>query len=246
VKNEAFLYSYTSPRLFERHDYVRRYTPLVRRIAHQMVAKLPANVELDDMIQAGMMGLMDAICRYEESQGTQFEVYASQRVRGAMLDELRANDWLPRSARKSQRDIENAIHRLEGKLMRAPHEAEIAEELGLPIADYREMLSEARGSQLVYLDDLGSFDDDDDYLERHFVVNGSEPSELLRDKRFRHALVAAIDELPEREKLLMSLYYEQDLNLREIGEVMGVGESRVCQIHTQAIARLRSMLREEP
>ena len=109
MKNEAFLYSYTTPRLFERHDYVRQYTPLVRRIAHQMVAKLPANVELDDMIQAGMMGLMDAICRYEESQGTQFEVYASQRVRGAMLDELRANDWLPRSARKSQRDIENAI-----------------------------------------------------------------------------------------------------------------------------------------
>ena len=155
MKNEAFLYSYTTPRLFERHDYVRQYTPLVRRIAHQMVAKLPANVELDDMIQAGMMGLMDAICRYEESQGTQFEVYASQRVRGAMLDELRANDWLPRSARKSQRDIENAIHRLEGKLMRAPHEAEIAQELGLPIADYRDMLTGARGSQLVYLDDGG-------------------------------------------------------------------------------------------
>ena len=165
MKNEAFLYSYTAPRLFERHDYVRQYTPLVRRIAHQMIAKLPANVELDDMIQAGMMGLMDAICRYEESQGTQFEVYASQRVRGAMLDELRANDWLPRSARKSQRDIENAIHRLEGKLQRAPKEAEIAQELGLPIADYHEMLNGARGSQLVYLDDLGSFDDDDDYLD---------------------------------------------------------------------------------
>jgi RNA polymerase sigma factor for flagellar operon FliA len=243
VKNEAFLYSYTTPRLFERHDYVRQYTPLVRRIAHQMIAKLPANVELDDMIQAGMMGLMDAICRFEESQGTQFEVYASQRVRGAMLDELRANDWLPRSARRSQRDIENAIHRLEGSLKRAPFESEIAEEIGLPIAEYREMLNDARGSQLVYLDDLGGFDDDDDYLERHFAVSSGEPCELLRDKRFRHALVDAIGELPEREKLLMSLYYEQDLTLREIGAIMGITESRVCQLHSQAVARLRSKLK---
>jgi len=242
VKTEAFLYSESSPRLFERHDYIRQYTPLVRRIAHQMVARLPANVELDDMIQAGMMGLMDAICRYEETQGTQFEVYASQRVRGAMLDELRANDWLPRSARRSQREIEAAIHRLEGQLKRAPHEVEIAAELGLEVAAYQSMLNEARGSQLVYLDDLGSVDDDD-YLERHLIGVGSEPSQVLRDKRFNHALVDAIGELPEREKLLMSLYYEQDLNLREIGAIMGITESRVCQLHGQAVARLRARLR---
>jgi RNA polymerase sigma factor FliA len=247
VKNEAFLYSYATPRLFERHDYVRQYTPLVRRIAHQMVAKLPANVELDDMIQAGMMGLMDAICRFEESQGTQFEVYASQRVRGAMLDELRANDWLPRSARKSQRDIENAIHRLEGKLKRAPAEAEIAREIGISVAEYQEMLNEARGAQLVYFDDLGGGGgDDEDYLERNVADSaegGGDPGAFLRDKRFRGALVAAIEELPEREKLLMAMYYEQDMNLREIGAVMGVTESRVCQLHSQAVARLRSKLK---
>ncbi len=241
MKNEAFLYQ-TSPRLFERHDYVRQYAPLVRRIAHQLIARLPANVELDDMIQAGMMGLMDAICRYEEAQGTQFEVYASQRIRGAMLDELRANDWLPRSARKNQRDIESAIHRLEGEHMRAPSESEIAAELGLDIDAYHAMLNDARGSQLVYLDDLGSIDDDD-YLERHFVGHGTEPAQLLRDKRFNEALICAIDELPEREKLLMGLYYEQDLNLREIGAVLGITESRVCQLHGQAVARLRSRLR---
>lgn len=241
MKNEAFLYQ-TSPRLFERHDYVRQYTPLVRRIAHQLIARLPANVELDDMVQAGMMGLMDAIVRYEEAQGTQFEVYASQRIRGAMLDELRANDWLPRSARKSQRDIEGAIHRLEGELKRSPSEVEIAAALGLDIDAYHAMLNEARGSQIVYLDDLGGVGDDD-FLERHLVGRGEEPGQLLRDKRFNEALVAAIDELPEREKLLMGLYYEQDLNLREIGAVLGITESRVCQLHGQAVARLRARLR---
>ena len=222
---------------------IRKYAPLVRRIAHQMIARLPANVELDDMIQAGMIGLMDAIGRYEESQGTAFEVYASSRIRGAMLDELRANDWLPRSARKSQRDIENAIHRIEGRLKRAPTEAEIARELGISVTDYQEMLNDARGAQLIYFDDIGG-DDDEEYLERHVADEGAEPGEILRDKRFRTALVGAIGDLPERERQLMGMYYEQDMNLREIGAVMGVTESRVCQLHSQAVARLRAKLKQ--
>jgi RNA polymerase sigma factor for flagellar operon FliA len=254
MKTEAFLYDELYRTLNEaparaREDavdveaYVRQYTPLVRRLAHQMIARLPANVELDDMIQAGMMGLMDAASRFEIAQGTHFEVYAAQRIRGAMLDELRANDWMPRSVRKSQRDIEGAIHRLEGRLRRAPLEAEIAAELGVPVAEYQEMLNGARGSQLVYLDDLGMRGDDEDYLERYLVVDGQEPAAILRDKRFREALVDAIEELPEREKLLMGLYHEQDMNLREIGAIMGVTESRVCQLHSQAVARLRSKLK---
>ena len=260
MKNDAFLYDalyqalnngqidvsqleQVRPSSLLDSNYVKQYTPLVRRLAHQMIARLPANVELDDMIQAGMMGLMDAVSRFEVTQGTQFEVYAAQRIRGAMLDELRANDWLPRSARKSQRDIENAIHRLEGKLGRAPQEAEIAGELEMSLAAYQQMLHDARGAQLVHLDDLGGRVDDEDYLERHLVGDSPEPGEILRDKRFRYALVDAIDELPEREKLLMSLYHEQDLNLREIGVVMGITESRVCQLHSQAVARLRSRLK---
>ena len=260
MKNDAFLYDalyqalnngqldgnqleQIPPSSLLESDYVKQYAPLVRRLAHQMIARLPANVELDDMIQAGMMGLMDAVSRFEVTQGTQFEVYAAQRIRGAMLDELRANDWLPRSARKSQRDIENAIHRLEGKLNRAPHEAEIAGELEMSLAQYQQMLHDARGAQLVHLDDLGGKVDDEDYLERHLVDDCPEPGEILRDKRFRYALVDAIDELPEREKLLMSLYHEQDLNLREIGGVMGITESRVCQLHSQAVARLRARLK---
>ncbi len=242
MKNDAFVYNARGT-LERQQDYAKQYAPLVRRIAHQMIAKLPANVELDDMIQAGMIGLMDAVNRFEESQGTQFEVYAASRIRGAMLDELRAGDWLPRSARKSQRDIENAIHRLEQRLQRAPQEGEIAQELHLSVPDYQELLGDARGAQLVYLDDLGGGGDGDDYLERHIAQSGGEPLEILRDKRFRTALVAAIEDLPEREKLLMSMYYEQDLNLREIGAVMGVTESRVCQLHSQAVSRLRAKLK---
>ena len=242
MKNDAFVYNARGT-IERQQDYVKQYAPLVRRIAHQMVAKLPANVELDDMVQAGMIGLMDAVNRFEESQGTQFEVYAASRIRGSMLDELRASDWLPRSARKSQRDIENAIHRLEQRLQRAPQESEIAQELHLSVPEYQELLSDARGAQLVYFDDLGGGNDSDDYLERHVAQTGGEPLEILRDKRFRAALVAAIEDLPEREKLLMSMYYEQDMNLREIGAVMGVTESRVCQLHSQAVSRLRSKLK---
>jgi RNA polymerase sigma factor for flagellar operon FliA len=242
LKNDAFVYNARGT-VERQQDYAKQYAPLVRRIAHQMIAKLPANVELDDMIQAGMIGLMDAVNRFEESQGTQFEVYAASRIRGSMLDELRAGDWLPRSARKNQRDIENAIHRLEQRLQRAPQESEIAQELQMSVPEYQELLGDARGAQLVYFDDLGGGADGDDYLERHVAQAGGEPLEILRDKRFRTALVAAIEDLPEREKLLMSMYYEQDLNLREIGAVMGVTESRVCQLHSQAVSRLRAKLK---
>ncbi len=241
MKNEAFVYSARGT--LDRQGWVNQYAPLVRRLAHQLIARLPANVELDDMIQAGMIGLMDAVGRFEESQGVAFEAYAASRIRGAMLDELRAGDWMPRSARKSQRDIENAVHRLEGKLKRAPTEAEIARELAIPVSEYQEMLNDARGAQLIYFDDLGHDGDDEDYLERHVADAGGDPSSILRDKRFRGALVAAIEDLPEREKLLMSLYYDQDMNLKEIGAVLGVTESRVCQLHSQAVARLRAKLK---
>ncbi|MCA3219417.1 MAG: RNA polymerase sigma factor FliA [Burkholderiales bacterium] len=244
MRTDAFVY--TQRGTLDRKDYVKQYAPLVRRLAHQMVARLPANVELDDMVQAGMIGLMDAVGRFEEAQGTQFEVYAASRIRGAMLDELRANDWLPRSARKSQRDIENAIHRLEGRLKRAPSEVEIARELNISVKQYQEMLTDARGAQLIYFDDLGGGSEDEDYLERHvadLAEEGGDPGAILRDQRFRTALIAAIEELPEREKRLMGMYYEQDMNLREIGAVMGVTESRVCQLHSQAVARLRARLK---
>ena len=223
---------------------LRQYSPLVRRLAHQMIAKLPANVEIDDLIQVGMIGLSDALGRFDAAQGVQFETFASQRIRGAMLDELRGADWMSRGTRKQQRDIESAVHRLEQKLGRAPVESEIAKEMGFTLLEYQEMLGKVRGTQLIYLEDMSGDDGDSDYLDRHVTDEGNDPLSLLQDHRMRHALVDAIKNLPEREQFVMSMYYEQDMNLKEIAAVLGVTESRVCQLHSQSIARLRVKLRE--
>lgn len=219
------------------------FAPLVKRIANFMIAKLPASVEVDDLIQVGMIGLMDALSRYEEAPGAQFETYAAQRIRGAMLDELRQTDWLPRGARKSMRQIEAAVHALQQRLGRSPIEAEIASELKIPLADYQQMLLDARGTQLIHYEDFME-DGDDDFLERNCPNSNPDPLASLLDDNLRQVLIGAISDLPEREKLLMGLYYEQELNFKEIGAVLGVTESRVCQIHNQAVARLRVKLKE--
>ena len=217
-------------------------------IPAQVVAKvgdgMPAFgiVEVDDVIQAGMMGLLDAVNRYQESLGAQFETYASQRIRGAILDELRSCDWVPRSVRKNMRRIEAAVNELEQKLKRTPTEQELATHLKASLAEYQQWLQDARGYQLVYYEDFQETDDDR-FLDRHAASSHPDPADVLEEEGMRELLVAAIDSLPEREKLMMSLYYEKDLNLREIGEVLGVSESRVCQLHTQAIARLRAKMR---
>jgi RNA polymerase sigma factor for flagellar operon FliA len=235
---------YTAKGRLEVDAMLRQYSPLVRRLAHQMIAKLPANVEIDDLIQVGMIGLTDALTRFDAGQGVQFETFATQRIRGAMLDELRGADWLSRGTRKQQRDIESAVHRLEQRLGRAPHESEIAKEMGMELGDYQEMLGKVRGTQLIYLEDMSGEDGDNDFLDRHVTDEGNDPLSLLQDHRMRHALVEAIKNLPEREQYVMSMYYEQDMNLKEIAAVLGVTESRVCQLHSQSIARLRVKLRE--
>ena len=232
---------YTAAGQPDREQLVQRFVPLVKRIAYHLMARLPASVQFDDLVQNGMLGLLDAINRYEEGLGAQFETYAVQRIRGAMLDGLRENDWLPRSLRRDMRRIEAAVHLLEQQNGRPPTEKELAESLGMPLGDYQHMLQEARGYQLVYFEDFTG-EGEDDYLERHITVEGNDPLHLLLDSNMREVLVRAIDDLPEREKTVMGLYYEQDMNLREIGEVLGVSESRVCQLHSQAIARLRSRI----
>jgi RNA polymerase sigma factor FliA len=234
---------YTAKGRLDIDAMLHQYSPLVRRLAHQMIAKLPANVEIDDLIQVGMIGLTDALSRFDAGQGVQFETFATQRIRGAMLDELRGADWMSRGTRKQQRDIESAVHRLEQKLGRPPVESEIAKEMGINLSDYQDMLGKVRGTQLIYLEDMSGDDGDSDYLDRHVADEGNDPLSLLQDHRMREALVEAIKNLPEREQYVMSMYYEQDMNLKEIAAVLGVTESRVCQLHSQSIARLRVKLR---
>jgi RNA polymerase sigma factor for flagellar operon FliA len=235
---------YTAKGQLDINSMIKQYSPLVRRLAHQMIAKLPANVEINDLIQVGLIGLTDALSRFDAAQGVQFETFATQRIRGAMLDELRGGDWMSRGTRRQQRSIETAVHKLEQKLGRAPHESEIAKEMGMSLVEYQELLGKVRGTQLVYLEDMSGDDGDDDYLDRHVVDDDHNPLAQLQDQRMRQALVDAIKNLPEREQYVMSMYYEPDMNLKEIAAVLKVTESRVCQLHSQSIARLRVKLRE--
>jgi RNA polymerase sigma factor for flagellar operon FliA len=174
----------------------------------------------------------------------QFETFATQRIRGAMLDELRDNDWMSRGTRKSQKEIEQALRRLEHQLGRPPLESEIASQLGMSLTDYQTLLGKVRGTQLIYLEDMTrGHDDDDSVLDRHVGDTDADPLNMLRDQRIRQALVAAIKNLPEREQFIMGMYYEKDMNLKEIALVLDITESRVCQLHSQSIARLRSKMR---
>ena len=233
---------YNASGLNDKEQCLREYSHLVKRIAHQMMVKLPYSVQIDDIIQAGMMGLLDAASRYDEFHGAQFETYATQRIRGAMLDELREADWLPRSLRRDMRRIEAAINCLQQKLGRSPNETEISGEMKLSLAEFQLLLQESRGAQLVYYEDFHG-EDHDDFFERFEFGDDANPLDLLEDDRFKTELVCAIDNLPEREKMVMGMIYEQEMNLREIGEVLGVGESRVSQLHSQAVARLRSWMK---
>lgn len=232
---------YTAKSRLDANALLKQYHPLVRRLARQMIAKLPANVEFDDLIQVGMIGLSDALIRFDAVRGVQFETFASQRIRGAMLDELRGNDWMSRGDRRKQRSIEFVLCKLEQTLGRAPHESEIAAKMGLSLTQCQDLLSKVRGVELIYLEDMNG-DEGDDYLDRHVVDDSVNPLAILQDRRMREALIESIKNLPEREQYVMSMYYEHDMSLKEIAAVLGVTASRVCQLHSQSVASLRSKL----
>lgn len=238
-------------------DVLVQFAPLVRRLAAQLMAKLPASVDQDDLIQVGMLGLLDAAARYQDDRGAKFETYASQRIRGAMLDELRANDWVSRGLRQSSRNVAMAVRSQEQKRGRAPTEGEIAQEMQLPLEAYQQLLQEIHGCQLVYYEDFNHsaqenrfHDQENSFLDQQYRGEsndrgaGAGPLDHLLERGFRAQLVEAIEAIPEREQLLLSLYYEQELNLREIGAILEVSQSRVCQLHSQVISRLRGILVE--
>jgi RNA polymerase sigma factor for flagellar operon FliA len=230
---------YTAQGRIKQSELMTEYMPLVRRQALMLQVRLPASIELDDLIQAGMMGLLEALGRFDATQGATFATFASQRIRGAMVDELRTRDWLPRSVRRSARAMDEAVRRLEQSLGRAPEEAEIAESLEMPLDEYQQLLHDTNSGQLLPFEELVA-----DGAEPHSRESGSSPFEHLLDGQQRETLVAAIEALPEREKLLMALYYQEELNLKEVGAVLGVTESRVSQLHSQAVSRLRAKLND--
>jgi RNA polymerase sigma factor for flagellar operon FliA len=221
------------------------HLPMVKKLAYQLKGRLPANIDVDDLIQAGNIGLLDAMSRYEEMESAQFETYAVQRIRGAMLDELRSNDWLSRGVRQNMRKIETAISTLQQRLSRPPKESEIAIHLTMSLDAYQQLLSDSAGHQLVYFEDFHQDSDgsSDHFLDRFCSHDSLDPLAALIDQGFKGAVVEAINALPDRDKLMMGLYYEQELNLKEIGAVLGVTESRVSQLHSQAIARIRATLK---
>ncbi len=214
---------------------------LVKRIAFHLMNRLPPSVQAEDLIQAGMIGLLEASRHYDPSQGASFETYAGIRVRGAMLDEIRRSDWTPRSVHRKSREAAEVLRNLEQSTGRDAKDAKVAELLGLELRQYHLILTESSAAHIY------SFDQPDENTGESIALpqsNEATPGEQIEYQSFRDALAEAIKNLPERESLVMSLYYDEDLNLREIGEILGVSESRVCQIHGQALVRLKARLAE--
>jgi RNA polymerase sigma factor for flagellar operon FliA len=220
---------------------VREHAPLVKRIAYHLIGRLPPSVQVDDLIQAGMLGLLEAAKHYDQSQGASFETYAGIRIRGAMLDELRRYDWTPRSVHRKAREVAEAMREIEAKTGRDARDAEVAEHLQLTLSEYHQILQDALSCRIFSIEELM---EGGDSVFEECADDRASPIERLTRAGFTKALADAISSLPERERLVISLYYEEGLNLRESGEVLGVSESRVCQIQSQAMLRLRARMHD--
>jgi RNA polymerase sigma factor for flagellar operon FliA len=221
------------------NELVVAHEALVKRIAFHLMSRLPASVQVDDLIQAGMIGLIEASRKFDPDQGASFDTYAGIRIRGAMLDEIRRTDWTPRSVHRKAREVAEAVRKIENEKGRDARDVEVAEAMGLGLDEYHKILQDATGCRIFSFEDPGSVGEDG-LVQTHRQPN--QPLENLQNCDFKHGLAGAIKGLPERERLVMALYYDEELNLREIGEILGVSESRVCQIHGQALIRLRARM----
>ncbi len=230
---------YNTSKPDNREEIVNQHAPLVKRIAYHLMSRLPPCVQADDLIQAGMMGLLEASKNYDATQGASFETYAGIRIRGAMLDEIRKNDWAPRSVHRKARRVAEAVRKIENIKGRDARDSEVAQELEISLDEYHQMLQDASGYLVLSFEDMGM---DDEAVAAQFADRATGVLEGLQRDDFKKNLREAIAGLPERERLVMALYYDEELNLREIGAVLGVSESRVSQIHSQALIRLQARL----
>ncbi len=221
---------------------IEDYAPLVKRIAQHMIARMPASVQIDDLIQAGMIGLIEASRKYDASKGASFETYAGIRIRGSIVDEVRKGDWVPRSVHRNARRISETVAEVEGKLGRDAKDSEVAEAMGVELDEYHSMSNDALSGRLFSIED--SFEDDSQEINHEQPSVFIAPHDDIQKSALTTALAEAITSLPERERLVMALYYDEELNLKEIGQILGVSESRVSQIHSQAALRLRSRLKD--
>jgi RNA polymerase sigma factor for flagellar operon FliA len=235
VSNKVAVYQ----QQIDKNQLVERHAPLVKRIAHHLIARLPASVLVDDLIQAGMIGLLEAAKNFDGSKGASFETFAGIRIRGSMLDEIRKGDWTPRSVHKNSRAITQAISQVEKATGRDARDIDVAERLQVSVREYHQMLNEVNAGKLVGIEDLGV---SEDVLTTDATKGENSPFENMVQGSFQKALARAITTLPEREAIVLSLYYDEELNLREIGEVLEVSESRVSQIHSQAMLKLKSKM----
>lgn len=228
---------YTAQGKLNRESVVQQYYPTVRRQALSLQVRLPAGVDIDDLIQAGLEGLLDALGRFDPQAGVAFSTFAHQRIRGAMIDELRSRDWLPRSVRRTAREIEAVVQKLQQQLGRAPEEREIAAQLNMELEEYRKVLLDTNNGLVLSYDDVVT-----DHEEAQLGEDDDQwsPAEALFSSERKELIARAIAALPEKEKLVMALYYQEELNLKEIGAVLDVSESRVSQLHSQAIKRIRA------
>ncbi|GLX77606.1 RNA polymerase sigma factor FliA [Thalassotalea insulae] len=233
VKANAYNVHIDKSALLEQH------TVLVKRIAYHLLARLPASVIVDDLIQSGMIGLLEAANNFDATKGASFETFAGIRIRGAMLDEIRRGDWTPRSVHKNSRMISDAIKALEAELGRDVTDIEVAEKLDISLNEYHHILNEVSTGKIVGIDDLGV---SEDVIQSSEDSNSNDPYQDIEQVIFKKALSECITTLPEREALVLSLYYDEELNLREIGQVLDVSESRVSQIHSQALHRLKARM----